>query len=426
MPSMMVIEGRGYHRGELQPLCLGVEDGVIKTISKTLRGEERHNFGNMILLPGGIDVHVHFREPGLTHKEDFHTGSESAASGGITTVLDMPNTIPPGTTRTALREKREAISRKANVDFGLYAGVASSQGLRRLEEDSHAYKLYMAESFEAPGVPAKDVSRVLNELETSGRVLTIHAEDPSYLVDREESGLEDHRLARPDVAEEAAIKGLAAAPRKGKVHVAHLSSRLGLAAMEGTSFSCEVTPMHLLLDSSASIGTSGKINPPLRPQEDREAIWSAFASGRIDILASDHAPHTLEEKEHFPSAPPGAPNVETMYPLLFYLVRRGSLSLEVLVDAICSKPARLFGLKGKGEFRVGGDADVAVFDPRHVERVRGEDLHYRCGWSPFEGWQAIFPKATFLRGELIIKDRELERPRYGRWVSLEARGTRES
>ncbi len=423
---MMVIEGRAYYRGELQPLSFGVEDGVIRKIGKTLRAEERHNFGNMILLPGGIDVHVHFREPGLTHKEDFYTGSMSAASGGITTVLDMPNTVPQGTTRTALRDKRGGISRKANVDYGLYAGVASSQGLRRLEEDSHAYKLFMAESFKSPGVAAAEVPKVLGALESSDRVLTVHAEDPSHFVDREESNLEDYRLARPDVAEEAAIKALAAAPRKGKVHVAHLSSRLGLAALEGTSFSCEATPMHLLLDSSASMGALGKINPPLRPREDREAIWSAFASGRIDVLASDHAPHTLEEKEHFPSAPPGAPNVETMYPMLFHLVRRGRLSLEVLVNAICARPARLFGLKGKGEFRVGGDADVAVFDPRNVDRVKGEDLHYRCGWSPFEGWEAIFPRATFLRGELIFRDGELQRPPYGRWTGLKARSDKES
>lgn len=419
---MMVIEGRGYYGGELQHLCLAVEDGVISRIGKTIPAAQRHDFGNMILLPGGIDVHVHFREPGLTHKEDFYSGSESAAAGGITTVLDMPNTVPPSTTRRTLREKRESVSRKANVDYGLYAGATTSGGLRRLEADSHAFKLYMAESFRSPGVPVEEIPQVLGELQASDRVLTVHAEDPSYLTEREETSLQDHRLARPDLAEEAAIRTIANASTRGEVHIAHLSSRLGLVALEGTPFTCEATPMHLLLDSGASIGSLGKINPPLRPSEDREAIWSAFAEGRIDVLASDHAPHTLEEKGHFPSAPPGAPNVETMYPMMFHLARKGSLSLEVLVNAICSRPARRFGLSGKGEFRLGGDADVVVFDPRVVTKVKGDDLHYRCGWTPFEGWEAVFPKATFLRGELIARDGELEQARRGKWVGLEGGG----
>ncbi len=413
---MKVIEGRGYYRGELQHLCLGVEDGVVTTIKKTLRAEERYDFGNKVLLPGGIDVHVHFREPGLTHKEDFFTGSESAAVGGITTVLDMPNTVPPTTTRTALREKRETVSRKANVDFGLYAGVETAEGLRDLEAGSHAFKLYMTESFRGPGLSAEELPKALKGLEASERVVAVHAEDPSYLVEREEASLEDHRLARPDQAEESAIQQLATSGSRCRIHIAHLSSRLGLAALEGTSFSCEATPNHLLLDSRAPLGSLGKINPPLRPPEDREAVWSAFVSGRIDLLASDHAPHTLEEKEHFSSAPPGAPNVETMYPMMFHLVRKGRLSLEVLINALCSTPAKLFGLPGKGGFRTGGDADVVVFDPQAVTKVKADELHYRCGWTPFEGWEAIFPEATFLHGEIIARDGELERPRQGRWM----------
>ncbi len=411
---MMVIEGRAYYGGELQRLCLGVEEGVIREIRKALRGDERYDFGDMILLPGGIDVHVHFREPGLTHKEDFYTGTESAAVGGITSVLDMPNTLPPSNTASALQDKREIASGKANVDFGLFAGLESVEGVRRLEGYCHAFKLYMAESFARPGLPPDELPRIMKAWEGTSKSLTVHAEDPGSLKSMEESSLRDHWIARPDQAEEAAIRALATA--QGQVHIAHLSSRLGLAALEGTQLTCEVTPMHLLHDLNSPLGSLGKINPPIRRPQDREALWRAFSSGRIDVLASDHAPHTSGEKEDFSTAPPGAPNVETTYGLMLNLVRQGKLSLEVLVSALCSRPAKLFGLGGKGTFHVGGDADVVVFDPREVTRVTSEDLHYKCGWTPFEGWDAIFPKATFLRGKLIARDRELEEDRAGRWI----------
>ncbi len=410
----MVIEGRVYFEGELQQLCLGVEEGVIREIGKSLRGEERYDFGDNILLPGGIDAHVHFREPGLTHKEDFYTGSASAAVGGITTILDMPNTVPPSNTPTAVRGKRMRVSKKANVDFGLYAGVEKAEDMRKLEDRCHAFKVFMAESYSQPGLPPRELPPVLQSLETSKRRMTIHAEDPAGLRTMEETNLRDHWLARPPETEESAIRKLLPWGRQERVHVAHLSSSLGLDALRGASFTKEVTPMHLLLDWGAPIGPLGKINPPLRAPADREALWGAFSSGQIHTLASDHAPHTLEEKEEFSSAPSGAPNVETMYPMMFHLVRRGRLSLQVLVDAIASRPAKLFGMKGKGALRVGNDADVAVFDPRDVVKVRGDDLHYKCGWTPFEGWEAIFPKATILRGNIIARDRELELDRIGR------------
>ncbi|MFQ5839042.1 MAG: dihydroorotase family protein, partial [Thermoplasmata archaeon] len=383
---MIVIEGRAYYRGELRHLCIGIEDGVIKEIRKTLRGEDVYDYGERILLPGGVDVHVHFREPGLTHKEDFYTGTESAAVGGITTVLDMPNTVPPATTAAALLEKREMASRRANVDFGLYGGVERSEDMEGLKDHCHAFKVYMAESFGRLSPPPEEVRRILQALKRAGRRLAVHAEDPSHFNSLEETSLRDHWLARPDEAEEAAIRNLAAWHRDGVIHLAHLSSRLGLGAVAGSRFSLEVTPMHLLLDWHAPIGALGKVNPPLRNPEDREALWRAFSSGRIDVLASDHAPHTLGEKEDFLTAPPGAPNVETLYPMMFALVRRGRLSLEVLVRALCRRPAELFGLRGKGTIEVGADADIVVFDPRKMSKVRADDLHYRCGWTPFEGW----------------------------------------
>lgn len=412
---MKVIEGRGYYRGSLQPLALGIEDGVIREIRKSLRGEERHDFGDRLLLPGGVDVHVHFREPGLTHKEDFATGTEAAAAGGITTILDMPNTVPPGTTVDALRAKREQVAGKAHVDFGFFGGLEAADDAEGLVNACHALKVYLAESFGQPGLPPAEAERLMRTLGERGPRVTVHAEDPGALRPREERGLADHARARPDEAEVAAIRRLAAGPQP-RIHVAHLSSRRGLAALEGTQLTAEVTPMHLLHDATGDLGARGKINPPLRTPQDREALWAAFASGRIPVLASDHAPHTEEEKEGFSTAPPGAPNVETTYPLMLRLVKEGSLSMDVLLRALCREPARLFGLRGKGALRVGGDADVVVVDPRDVRRVQGDRLHTKCKWSPFEGREAIFPQAVFLRGTLVAEEGELVTPPTGQWL----------
>ncbi|MFQ5553247.1 MAG: dihydroorotase family protein [Thermoplasmata archaeon] len=415
---MMVIQGRAFYRGELRSLALGVEDGVIRAVKKTLRGDERHDFGDRILLPGAVDVHVHFRDPGLTHKEDFFTGSEAAAVGGVTSVLDMPNTRPHATAPKRLQEKRAAVAPKAHVDFGLFGGVLQGEDISRLAPYCHAYKFYWAESFGGLAGSVKELPEILRALHGASWPLTVHAEDPSLFRPRREGTLSDHHEARGgESAEEAAIRQLVSWHRSGRVHVAHLSSPAGLAALEGSGVSGEVTPMHLLLDTTADLGTRGKVNPPLRPPPSREALWRAFANGKIDVLATDHAPHTLEEKaEPFDDAPPGAPNVETVYPLMFARVRRGDLTLEVLVRALSQRPASLFGLGGKGDLEVGMDADIAVFDPRERTRIRARDLHSKAGWTPFEGWEAIFPEATFLRGTLVAEDRELANERGGRWI----------
>ncbi|MFQ5907371.1 MAG: dihydroorotase [Thermoplasmata archaeon] len=415
---MMVIQGRAYYRGELRPLALGIEDGVIRVVKKTLRGDGGFDFGDRVILPGGVDVHVHFRDPGLTHKEDFFTGSEAAAVGGITSVLDMPNTQPYATTPDRLEEKRTTVAPKANVDFGLFGGVLRGKDIARLAPHCHAYKFYWAESFGGLAGAGEDLPGILQALPASSRTLSVHAEDPRAFRPRKEETLAHHHEARGgEAAEELAIRQLVSWPRSGRVHVAHLSSGAGLAALQGSGLSVEATPMHLLLDMTADLGTHGKVNPPLRPAASREALWSAFVAGQIDVLATDHAPHTFEEKAGtFDRAPPGAPNVETVYPLMFALVRRGDLPLEVLVQALGRRPATLFGLRGKGALDVGMDADLAVFDPRERRRIRARDLHSRAGWTPFEDWEAIFPQATFVRGTLVAEGGELANERAGRWI----------
>ncbi|MFQ6127483.1 MAG: dihydroorotase [Thermoplasmata archaeon] len=404
---MRVIEGRAYVSGSLQDCCIGIENGKISEIKRILKGDEKFRFGG-IILPTGIDLHVHFREPGMTEKEDFLSGTTAAACGGITCVLDMPNTIPPATTPTRIREKVESIGKKAMVDFGLYAGLTEDSDIEGLAEVATAFKIYFAPS--TGGLAIENFNGFLElkkDLSRAKKFISVHCEDPAQISNIEEKTLEDHLASRPVSAEVSGIEKARRLTGIQRIHIAHLSSEKGLESLSGTDFTSEVTPHHLFLNVNCNMGTLAKVNPPLRYKHDQNALWSAFANGGIDLVASDHAPHTLDEKEQdFYSAPAGVPGVETMIPLLLERVRLKSLSLDRFVDAVCEKPADLLSLN-KGKIDIGYDADIMVVDLRKPRKIRQDDLHSKCGWTPFEGMKGVFPSATFLHGERIVEEGEV-------------------
>jgi dihydroorotase len=411
----MIIEGRAYVRGSLQDICMRVENGKIVDIKRTLAGDDRLRLRG-IVLPAGIDLHVHFRDPGMTHKEDFSSGSAAAACGGVSCVFDMPNTRPPATTPARVREKIEAVEGKAFVDFGLYAGVTEDSDIAGLAETATGLKAYLAIS---TGGLAIDFDRFMDlreELSAASKFMSVHCEDPERLVDIDEKRLEDRLTARPDSAEAGGIemaKRLVGVPR---IHVAHVSSEKGLTALAGSGFTSEVTPHNLMLNVNCGLGSLAKVNPPVRFKHDQNALWSAFAEGRIDVVASDHAPHTLDEKEQgFNTAPAGMPGVETMIPLLLDRVRQHSLPLERFVRAACERPAELLNLE-KGRIEVGCDADLIAVDLKTPRRIRADDLHSKCGWTPYEGIEGVFPLATLLRGVVVAENGEIVSKPTGRYV----------
>jgi len=227
-------------------------------------------------------------------------------------------------------------------------------------------------------------------------------------------------------AEAAAIRVLGDAARSAtataRIHVAHISSMAAVRALEDTPFTSEATPHHLLLDREKPLAGRGKVNPPLRSAAERTELWKAFVDGRITTIASDHAPHTIEEKDlPFEEAPAGLPGVETMVPLLLRAVRRGELSLERLVDAAATRPAGLLRLE-VGAIEVGHVANLMVVDPRALSVIRAKDLHSKCGWTPFEGFEGIFPEATYVHGELAAEARELVGEHHGRAIPVRAPG----
>lgn len=402
---MRVIRGRVFFRGQLEPLSLGIdEDGRIAAIKKVLRGDEEIDHGDALILPGCVDLHVHMRDPGLTHKEDFPSGTRSAAIGGVTTLADMPNTKPAVTTRATLEAKASRLQGRAAVDFVLYAAPQSAQAVSSLA-DAAAFKLYMAESTGSLEVDVPHMETIFRAAEPQKKLVVIHAEDPTMFTKTKGGGLGGYSAVRPKEAEVSALATLARIRGDAKVHVAHVTCVEALDAMPGNG-TCEVTPHHLFLDASRPLGAFGKVNPPLRSPQDRAALWDAFRSGRIDAVASDHAPHTLEEKgEPFDESPAGLPGVATCFPLLMRRSGSGDLELPRLVSGTATRPAEIIGIP-KGTIDIGRDADLITVDPRRIEKVTTKRVRYKCGWTPFEGMEACFPRAVYLRGELIVEDGE--------------------
>lgn len=410
---MKVVEGQAFLRGKLEHCCIGIENGKISAIKKIIKGDPHFNFGNNYILPGGIDIHVHFREPGFTHKEDFSTGTEAGACGGITCIFDMPNNVPPTTDPSTLEEKRQAISSKANVDFGLFLALKESSKPSELSKLGCPFKIYMTGT--RGGLEFGDYGRLKDVLEETGKTgmhTSVHCENQNLIERDEGRNLQEYLNSRPTEAEVSAIGLLGGA----RAHICHVSAKESIPFLDNPNLSSEVAPHHLLLNVDMDLESFGKVDPPLRRLADQVALWEGLITGKIDIIASDHAPHTVEEKEEgFDRAPPGVPGVETTLPLMLRYVKKGNLSMNRLISAMMERPAQLMELN-KGAIEVGMDADLIAVDLRKATIIRADNLHSKCEWTPYEKWEAIFPLATFLRGELISKDGEIQETRRGRMI----------
>jgi len=414
---MDVVEGKLFYQGRLQKACVGIEDGRIVDVRKVLRGDEHFDFGDRLVLPGAVDPHVHFRDPGLTGKEDFSSGSLSALHGGVTCVLDMPNTVPPVVDVTSLNEKREAVSGRSWIDYGIIAGISPKTDVASLGR-CVGYKIFLGSSTQSVLLREEmDLARALDAVGRAGRPVSVHAEEDTMLSRMDERSLRDHEECRPRQAELAAIERLKRYRERARINVCHVSCPESLSSLKGSGITFEVTPHHMLLDSSMDLGAWGKVNPPLRRKADREALFQSFCRGEVPMLATDHAPHSPDEKERgFGEAPSGLPGVETGFAMMLALVKKGFLSMDVLVRSACSNPAATFGLN-KGMITEGRDADLVVIDPREVTVIKGRDLHSKCGWTPYEGREGLFPRAVFLRGKLVLNEGSTVTERKGREVS---------
>ena len=414
----VVVEGNCYISGRLERCCIGIEQGRIARIAKILEGDKTFTFGSRLVIPAATDSHVHFREPGMTHKEDFGTGSLSAICGGVTCVLDMPNTKPPTTTVQAIREKKRIASSKSLVDFGIYAGVFPGMSVEQLAKEAIGFKLYMAGTTGDLMVPSlASIRGELSAIAASGKLLAVHAEDESLRTKEVERSLEDHQRNRGNDCETSAIKKIKDAAKDCRLHICHVSARESIPLIENVErLTSEVSPHHLFLDKTSNLGSLGKVNPPLRKREDRQALFQALKGGSFDIIASDHAPHTIDEKqEDFDYAPTGMPGVETLVPLVLQLVKDRHIGLGDAVRRLSERPAQIFGIN-KGKLDIGFDADMMVVDLMDSTTIRADMLHSKCGWTAYEGKEGVFPKAVFLRGEVMVEGGNQVGERMGRDV----------
>ena len=410
----LVLEGRLLINGELTQGCVGIDNGRISAVKKVLRGDRRIDVGYRIVMPAAMDPHVHFRQPGMTHKEDFHTGSLAALHGGVTTVLDMPNTNPPTDRPRNLMDKRRMVKGSSFVDSGLFVATSMPRRLEGMAPSAAGLKIFMG-STTGSLLDNDDgsIRQMINKAMELDLPVSVHAEDDSLITEGEASSLKEHLQQRPAEAEFNAVRRLAALRAAG-VNVCHVTRSEVLDMTAAAGMSSEVSPHHLLLDTGCGLGSGGKVNPPLRQPQAREALFRAAAVGKATMLGSDHAPHHVDEKaEEFALAPSGVPGVETMMPLMMSAVKRGELPLGTLAEMACAAPARRFGVP-KGAIEEGMLADLAVYDPRETETIDASRLHSKCGWSPYEGREAMFPRLVLMGGELQLSRGEVCGERIGR------------
>jgi dihydroorotase len=411
--------------GGLRHGDVAIRDGRIAAVGRleSAAAAEVLDADGLHVLPGVIDTQVHFREPGLEHKEDLASGTAAAALGGVTAVFEMPNTSPSTLTETDLADKLARAEGRAWVDHAFFIGASdeNAEDLATLERlpGCCGVKIFMGSS--TGSLLVEDDETLDSVLRSGARRVAVHAEDEARLRERlalVRGGAEVAQHAEwrdAETALRATQRLLRLARAAGRrVHVLHVSTgdELPVLARYKDFATVEVTPQHLTLaapDCYERLGAMAQMNPPIRDAAHREALWQGIDQGVVDVIGSDHAPHTAEEKARdYPASPSGMPGVQTLLPLMLDHVNAGRLSLERLIDLVCVGPTRIYGIAGKGRIAVGYDADFTLVDLKARRTITAAWLASKCGWSPFEGMTVTgWPQATVIRGRLVMREGEL-------------------
>ncbi len=409
---------------------VGVRDGRIAAIGTFASAQAGEVFeaAGLHILPGVIDSQVHFREPGLEWKEDLETGSRAAALGGVTAVFEMPNTDPSTTSPDMLSDKLARAKGRMHVDHAFYAGATHDNTGHLAEMERMpgccGVKVFMGASTGQLLIEDDEgVERVLNAI---SRRAAFHSEDEYRLAERRKLARQGDWTSHPEVRDvEAAVSStkrlLRLARRTGKrIHVLHVTTgdEMELLADAKDIATCEITPQHLTLagpEDYHRLKGYAQMNPPIRDAHHRAALWDAVNQGVPDVIGSDHAPHTKEEKSRpYPASPSGMPGVQTIVPVMLTHVADGKMTLERFVELTSSGPQRVFGIAGKGRIARGYDADFTVVDLKARRTITHGWSASRCGWTPFDGMEATaWPVATFVRGAMVMCDDQLVAPGRG-------------
>lgn len=410
-----------YHGGVV------IEDGVIVDIGKDAAlpdAEETLNAKKRLLIPGMIDVHVHLRDMNQSYKEDFYSGTCAAAAGGVTTVLDMPNNKIPVTSPSGLGAKIKEARQKIITNVGFYSALPKSlDNLRPLiENGAVAFKIYLPRPIgEIDVYDDEQLSLVFRETSKLDAIVAFHPEVRSTFPSKRtphHSEIQEFLASHQDELEKSAILRFIRVNNdiNTKLHMCHISSQRSLLAIKAAKntnsrITCEVTPHHLFLTKEALSRwrAFAKMLPPLRTRSDTEFLWANLINnGVIDIIASDHAPHNIEEKRDFATAPPGIPGLETTVPLLLTQVLEKRLTMRRFVELTSENPARIFNLGKKGRIAKGYDADLTLIDTKSELCIDSNMFFSKAKFSPFSGWKIhAIPTTTIVGGRIVMRDREI-------------------
>lgn len=423
MFDLVIRGGQVYQNGEFEDLEVGVLDGKIAEVGKSLgEAKEVAQLNGECVFPGFIDSQVHFREPGLTQKEDLESGSKAAALGGVTTFFEMPNTNPATTTKESIEVKVNIAKEKSYVNFAFFMG-ATGDNIEELKKVSDlegccGIKIFLGSSTGSLLLYKKE--SLLEVFTQTKGMISCHSENEDMLKERKpmlanSSSAHDHPRWRSVETALSSTKRLVEIAREAgrKVHVLHISTKDEMEFLAQNKDACtvEALPQHLTLyapDCYDRLGTYAQMNPPIRTMEHKEGIWEGVLNGTVDVLGSDHAPHLRSEKDRgYPNTPSGMPGVQTIVPLMLNYVAQGKISDSDLVRLMCERPSELFSLN-KGHIKKGFDADFTIVRKNDPWVIKDSDQASKCGWTPFNDMEMNTKiVSTIVGGQVVMKDGKL-------------------
>ena len=418
--SLIIKNGSCYVNGQLEKTDLALTGNKIKKIGKVeVNSAKVFDASNKIVLPGIIDTQVHFREPGSTDREDLESGSRAAVLGGVTSVFEMPNTNPPTSNLVEFDKKLNLAKNRMHCNYAFYFGatpenvdqLAKLKGLKgccgvKLFAGSSTGKLLVDKE--------TDIEKVISQ---SDRIVSIHSEDEEILNLRKkfikEGDVHSHpewRNTECSISSTRRVVKIAERYNK-QIHVLHVTTKeeVDFLAMHKKNVTFEITPQHLTLyapDCYDKLGTFAQMNPPIRKKEHYDRLWVAIKNSVVDVLGSDHAPHSKEDKKKkYPVSPSGMPGVQTILPIMLNHINDKKLNLEQLVKLMCENPCRIFGIKNKGYIKEDFDADLTIIDMNKEQTIKNEMMASKCGWTPFNNMVLKgFPVATIINGKVVMSD----------------------
>ena len=418
--SLVIKNGSCYIEGKLTKVDLGLSGNKIKKIGKIeLNSSKVFDATDKVVLPGIIDTQVHFREPGSTDAEDLESGSRAAVLGGVTSLFEMPNTNPPTSNLVEFEKKLQLAKDRMHSNYAFYFG-ATPENIEQLSQLKNlkgccGIKLFAGSSTGNLLVDKEaDIEKVISN---SDRIVSIHSEDEEILKVRKKfikkGDVHSHPIWRDvESAMSSTRRVVKIAERYNKkIHVLHVTTKeeVDFLAMHKKNVTFETTPQHLTLyapDCYDKLKTYAQMNPPLRTKEHHDRLWVAIKNNIVDVLGSDHAPHTKENKnKEYPNSPSGMPGVQTIFPVMIDHVNKGKLSLEQLIKLMCENPCRIFGIKNKGYIKEEYDADLTIVDMNKEQVIKDEMIASKCGWTPFNNYKVKgFPVGTIVNGNLVMSE----------------------